>query len=138
MVGDQAAWASESKAASDLTERQFDGYSGQEVYVVWKDEAGADTPAAKERVDGPDGPARAQHQVKKQDAANGVAGVVEVWIRVAERHRQHPGDDDGEARLQADQHQECATQKNKHRGEYEGIAFLPRAQRARRALAFAA
>ncbi|MCD6015561.1 MAG: hypothetical protein K0R88_1645 [Solirubrobacterales bacterium] len=42
---------SESKAASDLTERQFDGYSGQEVYVVWKDEAGADSPAAKERVD---------------------------------------------------------------------------------------
>jgi putative drug exporter of the RND superfamily len=42
---------SESKAASDLTEQQFDGYSGQEVYVVWKDEAGADSPEAKERVD---------------------------------------------------------------------------------------
>jgi len=42
---------SESKAASDLTESRFDGYSGQEVYVVWKDEAGADSPAAKKRID---------------------------------------------------------------------------------------
>ena len=30
---------SESKAASELTEERFDGYSGQEIYVVWKDEA---------------------------------------------------------------------------------------------------
>jgi putative drug exporter of the RND superfamily len=42
---------SESKAASDLTKREFDGYSGQEVYVVWQDEAGADSPEAQERVD---------------------------------------------------------------------------------------
>jgi RND superfamily putative drug exporter len=42
---------SESKAASDLTEQRFDGYSGQEVYVVWKDENGANRPAALERVD---------------------------------------------------------------------------------------
>jgi putative drug exporter of the RND superfamily len=42
---------SESKAASDLTESRFDGYSGQEIYVVWKDEAGARSPAARERVD---------------------------------------------------------------------------------------
>ena len=42
---------SESKAASDLTEQRFDGYSGQEIYVVWKDEAGAKSPAAQERVD---------------------------------------------------------------------------------------
>jgi len=41
---------SESEAAGDLTERAFDGYSGQEIYVVWKDEAGADSPAAKQRV----------------------------------------------------------------------------------------
>jgi putative drug exporter of the RND superfamily len=41
---------SESKAASDLTEREFSGYSGQEIYVVWKDEAGADSPAAKQHV----------------------------------------------------------------------------------------
>jgi RND superfamily putative drug exporter len=42
---------SESKAASDLTEKRFDGYSGQEVYVVWKDEGGADSAAAKQSVD---------------------------------------------------------------------------------------
>ena len=42
---------SESKAASELTEQRFEGYSGQEVYVVWKDEAGANTAAARERVD---------------------------------------------------------------------------------------
>ncbi|HEX6229528.1 MAG TPA: MMPL family transporter, partial [Solirubrobacterales bacterium] len=43
--------ASESKAASDLTEREFDGYTGQEIYVVWKDQSGATSPAARERVD---------------------------------------------------------------------------------------
>ena len=42
---------SESKAASDLTEERFGGYSGQEIYVVWKDEAGARSPGAQERVD---------------------------------------------------------------------------------------
>ena len=42
---------SESKAASDLTEERFGGYSGQEIYVVWKDEAGAESPAAQRRVD---------------------------------------------------------------------------------------
>ena len=42
---------SESKAASELTEQRFGGYSGQEVYVVWKDPAGATSPRAKERVD---------------------------------------------------------------------------------------
>ncbi|MEX2107608.1 MAG: MMPL family transporter [Solirubrobacterales bacterium] len=42
---------SESKAASDLTEREFGGYSGQEVFVVWKDEDGAMSPATKKRVD---------------------------------------------------------------------------------------
>src|SRR5215207_1308418 len=42
---------SESKAASDLTEREFGGYSGQEIYVVWTDPGGATSPAAKERVD---------------------------------------------------------------------------------------
>ena len=41
---------SESKAASDLTKERFDGYSGQEIYVVWKDEAGVDSPAATERL----------------------------------------------------------------------------------------
>jgi putative drug exporter of the RND superfamily len=42
---------SESKAASKLTEQRFDGYSGQEIYVVWKDPAGARSPAARERID---------------------------------------------------------------------------------------
>jgi RND superfamily putative drug exporter len=41
---------SESEAAGNLTEREFDGYSGQEIYVVWKDEQGADSPAARQRV----------------------------------------------------------------------------------------
>jgi RND superfamily putative drug exporter len=41
---------SESKAASDLTEERFGGYSGQEIYVVWKDPDGAQSPAAQERV----------------------------------------------------------------------------------------
>jgi putative drug exporter of the RND superfamily len=42
---------SESKAASELTEQRFGGYSGQEIYVVWKDPDGATSPAAQERVD---------------------------------------------------------------------------------------
>jgi RND superfamily putative drug exporter len=42
---------SESKAASELTEERFGGYSGQEIYVVWKDPDGARSPAARERVD---------------------------------------------------------------------------------------
>jgi len=42
---------SESKAASDLTEARFAGYSGQEIYVVWKDPAGAQSQDAKRRVD---------------------------------------------------------------------------------------
>jgi RND superfamily putative drug exporter len=41
---------SESKAASDLTKARFGGYSGQEVYVVWKAEAGARDPATLKRV----------------------------------------------------------------------------------------
>jgi RND superfamily putative drug exporter len=41
---------SESKAAGDLTEREFGGYSGQEIYVVWKDPAGAGSAAAKQRM----------------------------------------------------------------------------------------
>ncbi len=42
---------SESKAASELTEREFGGYSGQEIYVVWKDPQGANSPAAKAGVE---------------------------------------------------------------------------------------
>jgi len=42
---------SESKAASELTEREFGGYSGQEIYVVWKDPNGATSPPTKRRMD---------------------------------------------------------------------------------------
>src|SRR5215203_4740999 len=42
---------SESKAASELTEQRFGGYSGQEIYVVWKDPAGAESAGARKRVD---------------------------------------------------------------------------------------
>jgi len=42
---------SESKAASDLTEERFEGYTGQEIYVVAKDETGFASPAeAEERL----------------------------------------------------------------------------------------
>ena len=41
---------SESKAASDITNKRFGGYSGQEIYVVWKDRAGAQSPNAKQRI----------------------------------------------------------------------------------------
>jgi putative drug exporter of the RND superfamily len=42
---------SESKHASELTEERFEGYSGQEIYVVWKDPAGAQSANAERRVD---------------------------------------------------------------------------------------
>jgi RND superfamily putative drug exporter len=41
---------SQSKQASDLTQRAFKGYSGQEIYVVWKDPQGAQSPAAKQQM----------------------------------------------------------------------------------------
>ena len=41
---------SESERAGELTEEKFDGYSGQEIYVVWKDEEGARSPQAIEGV----------------------------------------------------------------------------------------
>src|SRR5215204_3912324 len=41
---------SESKAASDITEQRFAGYSGQEIFVVWKDPAGATSPQAEQRI----------------------------------------------------------------------------------------
>jgi putative drug exporter of the RND superfamily len=41
---------SESEAASELTEQRFSGYSGQEIYVVWKDPDGARSPEAREGV----------------------------------------------------------------------------------------
>jgi RND superfamily putative drug exporter len=42
---------SESKAAADLTEKRFGGYSGQEIYVVWKDPSGARSASARARLD---------------------------------------------------------------------------------------
>jgi RND superfamily putative drug exporter len=42
---------SESKAASDLTKERFDGYSGQEIYVVWKDPTGAKGARATQQMD---------------------------------------------------------------------------------------
>jgi RND superfamily putative drug exporter len=42
---------SESKAAREITERAFPDYSGQEIYVVWKDPAGAAGPATRRRID---------------------------------------------------------------------------------------
>ena len=41
---------SDSKAASDITEQRFGGYSGQEVTVTWKDTAGAQSPAVQRRI----------------------------------------------------------------------------------------
>src|SRR5215213_6439026 len=41
---------SDSKAASDITKQRFDGYSGQEIYVVWKDPSGAKGPRATQRI----------------------------------------------------------------------------------------
>src|SRR5829696_3620960 len=42
---------SESKAAGELTEKRFGGYSGQEIYVAWKDPAGAKSAGAQQRID---------------------------------------------------------------------------------------
>src|ERR687893_2674134 len=42
---------SESKAASELTDERFGGYSGQEIYVAWKDDSGAESAGARERID---------------------------------------------------------------------------------------
>ncbi len=41
---------SESKAASELTEREFSGYSGQEIYVVWNDPRGAQSAGSKKQM----------------------------------------------------------------------------------------
>ncbi|HET7509460.1 MAG TPA: MMPL family transporter, partial [Solirubrobacterales bacterium] len=57
---------SESKAASDLTEREFGGYSGQEIYVVWKDPKGAMSPAAKRQMNAFFAEAEAVKNVEKR------------------------------------------------------------------------
>jgi RND superfamily putative drug exporter len=59
---------SDSKAASDLTEREFGGYSGQEIYVVWKDPAGVKNPASRQKMDAFFKQAEAIEDVEKRDA----------------------------------------------------------------------
>jgi RND superfamily putative drug exporter len=97
---------SESKAASDLTKERFSGYSGQEIYVVWKDQAGAQSPrrqAAHRRL--PDGRQEGQPHRRRdrdprvgqrQDRRDHVAAHVPGWevkkdegkqlIAAAEKH----------------------------------------------------
>ncbi len=41
---------SDSKAASDITKSRFSGYSGQEIYVVWKDPDGANSPLTMKQI----------------------------------------------------------------------------------------
>jgi RND superfamily putative drug exporter len=43
---------SESEAARDITEREFGGYTAQQIYVVWRDPAGATRAEARKRIDG--------------------------------------------------------------------------------------
>src|SRR5262245_960336 len=50
-TADYATPGSDSKAASDLTEARFGGYSTQQIYVVWKDTVGARSADAQRRVD---------------------------------------------------------------------------------------
>jgi RND superfamily putative drug exporter len=59
---------SDSKAASDLTEREFGGYSGQEIYVVWKDPSGVTSPASKAKMDAFFKQTEAIKDVEKRDA----------------------------------------------------------------------
>src|ERR671914_269058 len=42
---------SESAAARDITEREFGGFTAQQLYVVWRDPAGAARPEARERIE---------------------------------------------------------------------------------------
>ena len=64
---------SESKAASDLTKQRFGGYSGQEIYVVWKDPAGAKSPAAKQRINAFFAEAEKVDHIAKHTADPGLA-----------------------------------------------------------------
>jgi RND superfamily putative drug exporter len=59
---------SDSKAASDLTEREFGGYSGQEIYVVWKDPSGVKSPASQRRMNAFFKQTEAIKDVEKRDA----------------------------------------------------------------------
>jgi RND superfamily putative drug exporter len=59
---------SDSKAAGDLTERDFGGYSGQEIYVVWKDPAGVTSAASRQKMDAFFKQTEAIKDVEKRDA----------------------------------------------------------------------
>jgi RND superfamily putative drug exporter len=78
---------SESKAASELTEERFSGYSGQEIYVVWKDPSGADSAAARERVDAFLAEARKVEHVGEQTpirvSRDGTIGATTLPLSVA-------------------------------------------------------
>jgi RND superfamily putative drug exporter len=78
---------SESKAASQLTEQRFGGYSGQEIYVVWKDEAGATSPGAERRVNAFLAEARQIDQIAEQTpirvSRDGTIGSTTLPLTVA-------------------------------------------------------
>src|SRR5829696_7836420 len=78
---------SESKAASDITQQRFGGYSGQEIYVVWKDPAGAQGANAKERIDAFIADARKVDHIAPQTAIrvseNGKIGATTLPLTVA-------------------------------------------------------
>jgi RND superfamily putative drug exporter len=59
---------SDSKAASELTESGFGGYSGQEIYVVWKDPAGVTSPASRQKMDAFFKQTEAIKDVEKRDS----------------------------------------------------------------------
>src|SRR5215216_3101981 len=59
---------SDSKAASELTENAFDGYSGQEVYVAWKDPKGTNRSAAKRGIEDFFATAEAVPHIEKHQA----------------------------------------------------------------------
>ena len=62
---------SESKAASDLTESRFDGYSGQEIYVVWKDPDGRPEPGAPVSASTPSSPRRRRSSTSRSTPRSG-------------------------------------------------------------------
>ena len=62
---------SDSKAASDITEQRFDGYSGQEVTVTWRDPAGAQSPAVQRRIN---------QFLAEAEQVNNIAGHTQVRV----------------------------------------------------------
>ena len=62
---------SESKAASDLTEQRFAGYSGQEIYVVWKDPARRPQPRRPEAPRRASSPRRSRSSTSRRTLRSG-------------------------------------------------------------------